>query len=179
MPLRLYSGCTPAVLGLYSGCTGAGPLQAPACIAHTRVGPPTTEPCSHPERPIEACSSCGLSDLLLRLTNMVLRLSTLTGAAAACAMLLGGAALLLHLASRLASPPLVASRPLVSGGEALGFALTFGLGYGGCYALVQSKAALHFGHRRGFKPLQGFLFVWQMAGAIPPYMSHMSHARRT
>ena len=49
-------------------------------------------------------------------------------------------------------------------GEALGFALIFGLGYGGCYALVQSKAALHFGHRRGFKPLQGFLFVWQMAG---------------
>ena len=48
--------------------------------------------------------------------------------------------------------------------EALGFALIFGLGYGGCYALVQSKAALHFGHRRGFKPLQGFLFVWQMAG---------------
>merc|ERR1719424_1870820 len=88
------------------------------------------------------------------------------GAAAACAMLLGGAALLLHLASRLASPPLVASRPLVSGGEALGFALTFGLGYGGCYALVQSKAALHFGHRRGFKALQGFLFVWQMSGTV-------------
>lgn len=89
---------------------------------------------------------------------MALRLSTLTGAAAACALLLGGTTLVLHLASRLAS------RPLVAGGEALGFALTFGLGYGGCYALVQSKAALHFGHRRGFKPLQGFLFVWQMAG---------------
>jgi hypothetical protein len=40
------------------------------------------------------------------------------------------------------------------------------LGYGGCYALVQSKAALHFGHRPGFKTLQGFLFVWQMMGAV-------------
>ena len=77
------------------------------------------------------------------------------GAAAACAMLLGGALLLWHLAWQPSA-----------GGEALGFALTFGLGYGGCYALVQSKAALHFGHRRGFKALQGFLFVWQMTGTI-------------
>lgn len=77
------------------------------------------------------------------------------GAAAACVLLLCGAALLLHLASRPSS-----------GGEALGFALVFGLGYGGCYALVQSKAALHFGHRRGFKALQGFLFVWQMGGTV-------------
>ena len=52
--------------------------------------------------------------------------------------------------------------------EALGFALIFGLGYGGCYALVQSKAALHFGHRRGFKPLQGFLSLRVADGRYPP-----------
>ena len=53
-----------------------------------------------------------------------------------------------------------------AGAAAVAFALTFGLGYGGSYALVQSKAALHFGHRRGFKALQGFLFSWQVAGQI-------------
>ena len=175
MPLSL----PRAVLGLYWGW-GWGWASRGSRLHCTHSGR-TAEPCSHPERPVEACSPCGLSDLLLRLTSMVLRLSSLTGAAAACAMLLGGAALLLHLASRLASRPLVASPPLlvaspplVSGGEALGFALIFGLGYGGCYALVQSKAALHFGHRRGFKPLQGFLFVWQMAGT-PLYVKRKAH----
>jgi MFS family permease len=76
-------------------------------------------------------------------------------AATACALLLGGSALLCHLAWR-----------PTAGAEAVGFAVLYGLGYGGSFALVQSKAALHFGHRRGFKTLQGFLFGWQMAGMI-------------
>lgn len=73
----------------------------------------------------------------------------------ACALLLLGSAILWHLSLRPSA-----------GAEALAFAIVFGLGYGGTYALVQSKAAIHFGHRRGFKALQGFLFSWQMAGTV-------------
>mmetsp|Transcript_19631 Transcript_19631/g.32726 ORF Transcript_19631/g.32726 Transcript_19631/m.32726 type:complete len:420 (+) Transcript_19631:196-1455(+) len=76
-------------------------------------------------------------------------------AVGACALLVSGSAVLWHLAWH------------SSGGiEALVFAIVFGLGYGGAYALVQSKAALHFGHRHGFKAMQGFLYCWQMAGTI-------------
>ena len=52
-------------------------------------------------------------------------------AATACALLLGGSALLCHLAWR-----------PTAGAEAVGFAVLYGLGYGGSFALVQSKAAL-------------------------------------
>lgn len=76
-------------------------------------------------------------------------------AAGACTLLAAGSAVLWSLSWR-----------PTAGATAVAFALVFGLGYGGSYALVQSKAALHFGHRRGFKSLQGFLFCWQMAGQI-------------
>ena len=84
----------------------------------------------------------------------------------ACATLTAGSLLLLHLAAK----------PAV-GAEALAFAITFGTGYGGCYSLLQCKASLHFGHRRGFKALQGFLSTGQYAGMacgylFPPELAH-------
>ena len=163
----------PDLLGL--GLLGLGLPRLPAAPHTTREAPPSHAATGQPLRAQWEASGSALSPetlprspihslytpyTLLRPPDTALRLPTLPGAAAACALLLGGATLLLHLASRLAS------RLFVTGGEALGFALLFGLGYGGCYALVQSKAALHFGHRPGFKTLQGFLFVWQMMGAV-------------
>ena len=87
-------------------------------------------------------------------------------AVGACAMLALGSALLLHLSWA----------PSV-GWEMLAFAIIFGIGYGGSYSLIQSRAALHFGHRRGFKAVQGFLSAGQYAGMtcgylFPPLLAH-------
>ena len=87
-------------------------------------------------------------------------------AVAACGTLTVGCLLLLHLSWT----------PSVSG-ETLTFAILFGIGYGGGYSLIQSRAALHFGHRRGFKTVQGFLSAGQYAGMtcgyfIPPLLAH-------
>ena len=84
----------------------------------------------------------------------------------AVALLMSGSLLLLHL-----------SWAPSAGAETFFFAVVFGVGYGGSYSLIQSKAALHFGHRRGFKAIQGFLSAGQYAGMtcgylFPPLIAH-------
>ena len=77
----------------------------------------------------------------------------------ACVTLAVASIVLLHLAMQ----------PAV-GAEALAAAITFGVGYGGGYSLLQSKASLHFGHRHGFKALQGFLSAGQYLGMTCGYL---------
>jgi len=72
-----------------------------------------------------------------------------------CVLLLVACALLYYLSHKPSAGP-----------TAIAFAVTFGVGYGMSFSLCQSKAALHFGHRCGFKALQGFLNCWQMVGMI-------------
>ena len=88
-----------------------------------------------------------------------------------CALLLCGSLLVLQV-ERAPSGDATPSgggwriAPVSSEAQLAAFAITYGLGYGASFALVQSHAAKAYGRREGFGRLQGALVLAQYVGGF-------------